>query len=172
MVSDWDLEGEQLVAIVDVGATVTTLSVLSGNQTIYTREQLFGGNNLTEEIQRRYGLSQVEAELAKVQGGLPDDYVSDVLEPFKETVLQQVARSLQFFYSSGSYRQVDHIVLAGGIACIEGLSPMVQEHLDILVSTANPFVNMTLSAKVNEQALMEAAPGLIIATGLAMRSFV
>ncbi len=171
IVGDWEIEEDQLVAIVDIGATVTTLSVLKGEQTIYTREQLFGGNNLTEEIQRRYGLSQAEAEIEKTHGGLPDDYVREVLEPFRDSVLQQVTRSLQFFYSSGSYHQVDHIVLAGGVSNINGLAPLVQQHLDIMVNIANPFMDMTVNTKVNEEALAAAAPGLIIAAGLAMRSF-
>lgn len=171
IVNSWEMESDQLIAIVDIGATVTTLSVLKGEQTVYTREQLFGGNNLTEEIQRRYGLSQAEAELAKTQGGLPDDYVAEVLEPFKDSVLQQVTRSLQFFYSSGNYHQVDHIVLAGGVAGIEGLASQVQQNLDILVNVANPFMDMGISNKVKESALQAVAPGLIIAAGLAMRSF-
>lgn len=75
---------ELTVALVDIGATMTTLSVLHNGRTIYTREQLFGGRQLTEEIQRRYGLSMEEAGLAKKQGGLPDDYDSEVLQPFKE----------------------------------------------------------------------------------------
>lgn len=76
------------VAVVDIGATMTTLSVLHNGRTIYTREQLFGGRQLTEEIQRRYGLSVEEAGLAKKQGGLPDDYDSEVLRPFKDAVVQ------------------------------------------------------------------------------------
>src|SRR5690606_16703952 len=67
-----DQEG-QVVAIIDIGATMATLSVLVDGKTVYTREQLFGGKQLTEEIQRRYGLSMEEAGLAKKQGGLPDD---------------------------------------------------------------------------------------------------
>lgn len=92
-----DLEMESMVAVVDIGATMTTLSVLNNGQTIYTREQLFGGKQLTDEIMRRYGLPLEEAGLAKKQGGLPDDYEPEVLIPFKEAVVQQVARSLQFF---------------------------------------------------------------------------
>ncbi|MGI9277297.1 MAG: type IV pilus assembly protein PilM, partial [Endozoicomonas sp.] len=65
---------DQLVAIIDVGASTTSLSVLNNGKTIYTREQLFGGRQLTDEIQRRYGLAIDEAEKAKCQGGLPDDY--------------------------------------------------------------------------------------------------
>ncbi|HEY6130416.1 MAG TPA: type IV pilus assembly protein PilM, partial [Halioglobus sp.] len=66
------LGDDSTVAIVDIGATMTTLSVLSSGQTIYTREQLFGGKQLTDEIMRRYGLPLEEAGLAKKQGGLPD----------------------------------------------------------------------------------------------------
>jgi type IV pilus assembly protein PilM len=171
IVDEWEADSDQLVAIMDVGATVSTLSVLKNHQTIYTREQLFGGNNLTDEIQRRYGLSQTEAEQAKIQGGLPDDYLADLLEPFKETVLQQITRSLQFFYSSGNYSQVDHIILAGGVARLSGLAPLVQNHLETLVSVANPFVGMKCSSKVNNEELTEAAPSLVIAVGLAMRGY-
>lgn len=100
-------QGELTVAVVDIGATMTTLSVLHNGRTIYTREQLFGGRQLTEEIQRRYGLSVEEAGLAKKQGGLPDDYDSEVLQPFKEAVVQQVSRSLQFFFAAGQFHDVD-----------------------------------------------------------------
>lgn len=172
MIDDWEVDAEQLIAVIDIGATVTTLSILQDYQTIYTREQLFGGNHLTEEIQHRYGLSPAEAELAKSQGGLPDDYVNEVLEPFKDIVLQQITRSLQFFYSSSDYNQVDHIMLAGGVANIEGLGPLVQERLNILVTIANPFMNMSTSSKVNESDLAVAASSLMIAAGLAMRGFV
>lgn len=164
-------DSEKIIAIVDVGATMTTLSVLTNNGTPYTREQLFGGKQLTEEIQRRYSLSVEEAGLAKKQGGLPDDYESEVLQPFKEAVVQQVTRSLQFFYSSSSYDDVDHIILAGGTASIEGLADMVSTKLGTPASMANPFVNMALSSKVNEVNLTNDAPALMIACGLAMRSF-
>lgn len=169
IIDEWESDEDQLVAIVDIGATVSTLSVLKNQQTIYSREQLFGGNNLTDEIQRRYGLSQTEAEQAKIQGGLPDDYLADLLEPFKETVLQQITRSLQFFYSSGNYSQVDHIILAGGVARLSGIAPLVQNHLETLVSVANPFSEMTYSSKVDTSEIAEVAPSLVIATGLAMR---
>lgn len=162
---------DQIIAIIDIGATMTTLSVLTDSGTPYTREQLFGGKQLTEEIQRRYSLSVEEAGLAKKQGGLPDDYESEVLQPFKEAVVQQVTRSLQFFYSSSAYDDVDHIILAGGTASIDGLADMVAAKLGTPTSMANPFVNMSLSSKVNEISLSNDAPALMIACGLAMRSF-
>jgi len=162
---------ELTVAVVDIGATMTTLSVLNEGKTIYTREQLFGGQQLTEEIQRRYGLSAEEAGLAKKQGGLPDDYEAEVLEPFRQAAVQQVTRSLQFFYSSSQYNAVDYIIMAGGSASVEGLDKLVRETTDTPTVVANPFVGMSVSAKVNAAALSNDAPSLMIACGLAMRSF-
>lgn len=165
-------QGEgQIIAVADVGATNTSLSVLEDFNTIYTREQTFGGSQLTEEIQRRYGLSFEEAGMAKKQGGLPDDYEPEVLEPFKEAIIQQISRSLQFFYGSSQYGEVDHIVLAGGCSVIDGLEEMIEERLGTTASIANPFADMSLSARVNAQALSSDAPSLVNCCGLALRSF-
>ena len=160
-----------IVAVVDIGTMMTTLSVLHNGRIIYTREQLFGGRQLTEEIQRRYGLSMGEAGLAKKQGGLPDDYHSEVLQPFKDAVVQQVSRSLQFFFASGQYHEVDYIMLAGGTASIAGLDNLIQQRLGTPTLVANPFADMALSSKVNAGALASDAPALMIACGLALRSF-
>jgi len=169
--SQFDYDDDSVVAIVDIGATMTTLSVLVGGSTVYTREQLFGGRQLTEEIQRRYGLTIDEAGLAKKQGGLPDDYEHDVLEPFKDAVVQQITRSLQFFFSSSQYNDVDHILLGGGVASMAGLAELVQERLGTSTSVANPLARMSVSSKVDAAALSNDAPSLMIACGLAMRSF-
>ena len=160
-----------VVAIIDIGATMTTLSVLAEDKSIYTREQLFGGKQLTEEIQRRYGLSFEEAGLAKKRGGLPDDYEQEVLLPFKDAVLQQVTRSLQFFFSSSQYDDVDYIVLAGGTASIEGMPEIIESKLGTPTIIANPFLDMALAGKVDSTALANDAPAMMIACGLAMRSF-
>ena len=159
------------VAIVDIGATMTTLSVLHDNHIIYTREQVFGGKQLTEEIQRRYGLSYEEAGMAKRQGGLPDNYIPEVLEPFKEAMAQQVSRSLQFFFSSSQYNNVDHILLAGGSASIAGVDDLIETKIGTRATIANPFADMRLSSRVKAQTLSNDAPALMIACGLALRSF-
>ena len=162
---------DQTIAIADVGATTTTLNVLHNNRIIYTREQNFGGRQLTEEIQRRYGLSYEEAGMAKRQGGLPDNYGPEVLEPFKEAMAQQVSRSLQFFFSSSAFNSVDHIVLAGGSASIPGVDELVEEKIGITATIANPFANMSVSNRVKPQALSSDAPAMMIVCGLALRSF-
>ncbi|MFT6422988.1 MAG: type IV pilus assembly protein PilM [Thalassolituus sp.] len=164
-------ENVETVAVLDIGATMTTLSVMHNGKSIYTREQLFGGRQLTEDIMRRYGLSEEDAQRAKLEGGVPDDYESEILGPFREAVVQQVSRSLQFFYSSSQFNDVDSIILAGGTSSIPGLAEQVQDTISTPTVVANPFVSMTLSQKVNATWLANDAPSLMIAAGLAMRSF-
>ncbi len=162
---------DAVVAVIDVGATMTTLIVLRNQRTIYSREQVFGGKQLTDEVMRRYGLSYEEAGLAKRQGGLPESYEIEVLEPFKEAMVQQISRLLQFFFAGSEYSRVDQIVLAGGCASITGISDMVEEQLGVPCVVANPLANMSLSSRVQAQTLAQDAPALMIACGLALRSF-
>ena len=162
--------GPQTIAMVDIGASMTTLSVFADGESVYTREQLFGGKQLTDEIMNRYDLSFEEAGRAKKQGGLPEDYEREVLEPFREAVAQQVSRSLQFFFSSSEYTQLDAIVLCGGVSAIEGLSNLIEERLNTPTIVANPFADMSVGPRVNAQALAKDAPAMMVACGLAMRS--
>jgi type IV pilus assembly protein PilM len=159
------------VAVMDIGATMTTLIVIKNQRTIYTREQVFGGKQLTDEVMRRYGLSYEEAGMAKRQGGLPESYEIEVLEPFKEAMVQQISRLLQFFFAGTEFSKVDQVVLAGGCASIAGVAEMVEEQIGVPTIIANPLAGMTLSNRVQAQTLAQDAPSLLIACGLALRSF-
>jgi type IV pilus assembly protein PilM len=166
-----DEVSDQVVAIADVGATVFSFTVLVDGKIIYNREQLFGGKQLTEEIQRRYGLSWEEAGEAKRKGGLPEDYATEVLAPFKESLVQHITRSLQFFYSSSHFNYVDQLFLAGGVSALEGLVDEVEQVIGLPTAVANPFANMQLHKSINPTALANDAPAMLLAVGLAMRSF-
>jgi type IV pilus assembly protein PilM len=162
---------EQTVAVADVGATTTTLHVMHGGSIIYTREQNFGGNQLLEEVQRRYGLSRQQGQDQLLQGGLPENFVTEVLGPFKEALAQQIARALQFFYSASNFNRVDQVILAGGSASIDQLDELVEERLGFPVSVANPFTHMALGEGIDVTELERAAPAMMIAVGLALRGF-
>jgi type IV pilus assembly protein PilM len=162
---------DQTVMIVDIGASMMHIDVLHDNESVYTREQSFGGAQLTQEIQRRYGVTLEEAEISKRKGGLPDTYESDVLQPFVQNLAMEVARALQFFTSSTQYNRVDHIVLAGGCAAIPGVNVMVQERTQVNTIVANPFQDFSINPKMKSQQVAVDAPSLLIACGLAMRSF-
>ncbi len=162
---------DQNVAVVDVGANVMQVTVLRNGQSIYTREQAFGGNQLTQDIVSRYGMTPEEAENAKRSGGLPDDFEAEVMKPFMENLSMEVQRALQFFFTSTQYHAVDHILLAGGSAVIPGLDEVVNTRTQVPTSVANPFSLMQASPRIQLKRLMVDAPSLIVACGLAMRRF-
>ena len=163
--------GVNMVGILDIGHTMTTLSVMQNGKIIYTREQVFGGKQLTQDVQNRYGLSYEEAGRAKKDRTLPDDFETEVLMPFLEAVVQQAARSLQFFFSSSQFNEIDHILLAGGNANIPGLAKLLQQKLGYRVTIANPFLQMGFSPQIDLNKIENDAPSLMVACGLALRSF-
>jgi type IV pilus assembly protein PilM len=162
---------DQNIAMVDIGASVMQINVLRNGQSVYMREQPFGGNQLTQEIVNKFGLTPEEAETAKRLGGLPENYESEVLHPFLDMLSLEVARLLQFFYTSTQYNQVDHVVLCGGCAALPGVAEVVGKRVDAHAIVANPFCNMALSSHVKPKNLAQDAPSLMVACGLAMRRF-
>ncbi|MDH4188890.1 MAG: pilus assembly protein PilM [Betaproteobacteria bacterium] len=162
---------EQNIAVVDVGGTVMNVSVLRNEQSVYAREQAFGGNQLTQDIVSRYGMSVEEAESAKRSGGLPDDFETEVLRPFMENLAVEVQRALQFFFTSTQYNSVDQILLSGGSAVIPGLDEIVHTRTQVPSVVANPFGAMQTASRIQVKRLVQDAPSLIVACGLAMRRF-
>ena len=162
---------DQCVALVDVGANVMNVNVLRNGQSVYTRDQQIGGEQLTQQIQNVFGLSAEEAEAGKRNGGLPDNYESDVLAPFRENVASEVARALQFFFTSTQFSEINYIVLSGGCAALAGLDDVVATRTQVNTLVANPFAQMTLSSRIKPRQLQTDAPALMIACGLAMRRF-
>ncbi len=155
--------------IVDIGAHTMHLDVMVGAQSVFTREQAFGGVVLSQEIQRRFGLSAEEAEKAKRNGTLPANYAEEVLQPFMQTLVDEISRAVSFFTNSTQYNRLDHLLLAGGVAVLEGLAPAVQAKTGIATQAVNPFAGMTIASKVNQNQLAKEAPSLMIACGLALR---
>ena len=162
---------DQNIALLDIGAHVTHFYVLRNNQALFSRDQAFGGNQLTHDIQRAFNLSPEEAESAKKNQGLPENYDADVLQPFLETLALEVTRALQFFFTSTSYSQVDQVVLAGGCALLPGLDELVAKRAGVPTLVANPFASMTASERIRPRQLTQDAPLLLVACGLALRSF-
>jgi type IV pilus assembly protein PilM len=162
----------RVIAVVDFGASSTTFSVLRDLKVIYTRDFAFGGQQLTEEVMRTYGLSMEEAGRAKKEGGLPGNYETEVLSPFIDDMCQQVSRSLQFFLASGAGReQPEQIVICGGCANIPGAAEMIQSRVGIEAQRGDPLGQMKISQKAKAQAVKKDATALLTACGLALRSF-
>jgi len=162
---------DQCIALVDIGANVMNVNVLRNGQSVYMRDQQIGGAQLTQQIQNAFGLSAEDAEAAKRNGGLPDNYESEILTPFRESVATEVTRALQFFFTSTQFNEVSYIVLAGGCASLSGLDDAVATRTQVSTLVANPFAQMTLSSRIKPRQLQMDAPALMIACGLAMRRF-
>lgn len=157
------------IAVIDIGAAYTHLFILHGMKIIFSREEEFGGKQLIDAVVEHYGMSSQEALTAIEQGTLPEDYMIEVLQPFTELILLQVKRALQFFFSTSHYTFVDHIILAGGIAKLPKIAQLLQEHINIPTSIANPLAKMSLSKKVNREIIENDSPMLMVACGLALR---
>ncbi|RJX31792.1 MAG: pilus assembly protein PilM [Oxalobacter sp.] len=161
----------QVVALFRIGAQTANFAVLVDRETVYEREQPIGGNQLTQDIVRAYGMSFEEAELKKRSGDLPGDYEQNVLLPFMESIAQEVTRAIQFFFTSSHHTRVDHIFLAGGTAILHGLDEIVASRTRVKTSVVNTFRGMRLSSKIREAQLQQEEPAYLVACGLAMRRF-
>ena len=161
----------QIVALIDIGANQMNLTVLRNGLQLYVREQAFGGNQLTQDIARLFGLTFEEAEADKRRNNLPENYESELLKPFVESMALEVSRALQFFFTSTQFTQVNHIVLAGGCAILPGADEAVASRTQVNTIIANPVADMVLSDRVRANQLLADASSLMVACGLALRRF-
>lgn len=162
---------DQIVALFQIGAHATHVSVLLNGEAVYEREQPFGGNTLTQDIVRAYGMAFEEAETRKKAGDLPENYRADILAPFLESAALEITRAIQFFYTSTPYTRIDQLYLAGGCALLPGILEIVAGRTRLPVSLAAPFEGMQLGAGVREHQLRQDGPAYLVACGLALRRF-
>lgn len=157
------------IAIIDIGAVYTHLFVLHSMKIIFSREEEFGSKQLIDGVMQKYDMKRQEAIASMEQGTLPEDYVNEVVLPFKESILLQVKRALQFFFSTSHHTFVDHIILAGGVAKLPGMAQLLQEHINIPTTIANPFAHMNWAKTANREMITNDSPMLMVACGLALR---
>ena len=164
-------EAEPMVALFEAGAHSTGMQVMRGSDLLYDRDQAFGGAQLTQQIARAYGFSLDEAEQRKQNGDLPDDYVRTIRQPFVAGLAQEIARALQFFFTSTPHHRIDCVLLAGGCAGLSGLPEAVARQTSFACRLANPFDGMRVAASVSHKKLRAEAPSFLTACGLALRRF-
>lgn len=161
----------QTVAIIDIGAQTTHFNVLHDNQPIYQREHTIGGHKLTSDIARVFNMQTEEAENAKRKSLLPPRYESEVYQPFLDSLVLEINRALQMFFTATPYQRIDHILLAGGCAALPGLDEAVNDKTRTATTIANPFAKMALSFDIKARDFFATSPALLVACGLALRRF-
>ena len=162
---------DSIVALFEVGALTTSMQVIRNDEVLYDRDQAFGGAQLTQMIVRQYGFSLEEAETKKRSGELPDDYASAELKPIVESLVQEIGRALQFFFTSTTHNKVDKVLLAGGSASLPGLTEAVAMQTTFACAVANPFEGMEIGSGVRLSKISREAPSYLTSCGLALRRF-
>lgn len=160
-----------IVALFEVGALTTSMQVIRDDEVLYDRDQAFGGAQLTQLIVRQYGFSLEEAESKKRSGDLPDDYEASVLRPFVDSMVQEIGRALQFFFTSTPHNKVDYVMLAGGSSALPGLTASVTQHTTFACTLVDPFEGMEMGDGVRLKKMTREAPSYLTSCGLALRRF-
>jgi type IV pilus assembly protein PilM len=171
--ANYDLEGSRVLALVNIGASVTNVNVLSGESSMFWRDITFGGNQYTDAIQRELSLSFEQAEDLK-RGRPAGEYtiqqVIPILNSVSEDFAGELRKTLDFFTATSGADRVDEIVLAGGGAGVLNLDAILRDKFGIPVSVMDPFRKITVDeSQFNPEELAEMAPSMAVAVGLALR---
>lgn len=161
----------KVIALVDIGANITTFAVVENGETSFVREQAFGGEQFTQSILSFYGMSHEQAEKAKLEGDLPRNYMFEVLSPFQTQLLQQIKRTLQIYCTSSGKDKVDHIILCGGTSKLEGMANLLTNELGVHTIIADPFQGCLHADEDVKSKLQPDISKYMVACGLALRSY-
>lgn len=167
------VEGE-VVALIDLGASATSVNVLKGDTSVFTRDIQAGGNLLSEELQKRLGISSEEAERVKLGdreiADVDSDSIDEILSDAVESLVQEVQRSLDFFTATSSEDKVSKIYLTGGVSGSDKVRSILEDRLGIAAERVDPFRNVTVNDKQFDKDYLDAiGPMFSVAAGLAMR---
>jgi type IV pilus assembly protein PilM len=170
---NYDIEKDEIIAIANVGASVTNINILKSNTSAFTRDVFKGGNQITEEIQRQLHVDYEEAEKVKV-GDKGDSkaqaVVQEVLKTASESLAMEIGNSLDFFQSTSTYQKISKLYLSGGGSKIKDFDIILQQQIGIPVEIANPFRKIEYSEKSFDlEYLRDIGPVMAVGVGLASR---
>lgn len=165
---------DEVVALVDMGASAISVNVLKGEISVFTRDIQAGGNLISEELQKRLGISSEEAEKVKLGEREIDDVdaesIDEVLRDAVENLVQEVQRSLDFFSATSTDDKVRKVYLTGGVSGSQLVCETLENRLGVTVEVIDPFKNVVVSEKeFDADYLKSVGPMLSVAVGLALR---
>lgn len=170
---NYEVDDHKAVALVNIGASVSNVNILSGGESLFWRDITFGGNQYTDAIQRELNLSFEMADTLK-RGQPAGDYtveqVIPVLNSVSEDFAGELRKTIDFFTATSGTDGVDEVILAGGGAAVLNLESILSEKFGIPVETMNPFRNIQINeGDFNPEWISDVAPSMAIAVGLAIR---
>jgi len=165
-----DADGDPAYALVNIGANIININIMRNGQMSFVRDQFYGGQNLTESIQKTHAVSFSAAEKMKVNNFTDVD--SNVIEEFFSNLSSEIGRSLDFYGANNAEYPVQKILLSGGCALIEGIDVELDQRLGIETKILNPFDGIKISPKHFDAEKLKAIGSIMmVPVGLAMRSF-
>ncbi len=164
----------QAVALVNIGASVMNINVLSDGSSIFWRDVAFGGNQYTEAIQRELNLPREDAERLKLGESVGEhslQQVMGVLNSVSEDLAAELQKTFDFFVATSSVDRLDRVVLGGGSSMVLNLDQILKDRFQVDVEVMNPFRNIRYSeSDFDPDWINRHAPALAVAVGLAVRT--
>src|SRR5246500_204440 len=172
---NYEPDPSQVVALLNVGASVMNINIVRGWTPLFTRDVSVGGNQYTDALQKELDLSFEDAERLKKGDTLPsvtDEQKQQILRSVSDILTLEIQKTFDFFRATASGENIQRIVVAGGTARVPGLVDLLREEFAMPVEELNPFRKVLVNpGKHSEDQIREMAPRLAIAVGLALRSF-
>jgi type IV pilus assembly protein PilM len=172
--ANYEFENNEIVVIVNIGASITNINVIKGGMSIFTRDFTLGGNSITEALQEKYKVTFDEAEKIKTEG-MPSsnqeniDLKNSILD-FAEPICGEIERSIDYFRSTFGGEYIKHVFLSGGSARIQGLAAILSQRLSIETETINPFLKIGYNKRnIDAKTLESIRPIAAVAVGLGLR---
>ncbi len=171
---NYPLAQEETTALVNLGASVMNVNIIRAGSSLFTRDIPLGGNRYTEAIQREMGLSFEEAEESKKKEGNGEPTgmsVGNVLDSVNAEVASEIARTVDYFKTSGANVDLNRVLVCGGVARVKGLIQQLSDRMQVPVEMADPFAEIdTAGCEMDPDLLAELAPSAAVGIGLALRA--
>jgi type IV pilus assembly protein PilM len=171
--ANYDIEPGAVVALLNAGASGVNINIVSGEQSLFTRDISMGGNAFTEAIQKELGLPFDSAERVKkgepVDGIEPAD-VSPILRTVTENLLLEIQKTFDFFKATAASDRIDRVLVSGGTSRVDGFLERLGERFGAPVELFDPFRKIQIDPKkLGIERLEDVAPTSAVAVGLALR---
>lgn len=170
--ANYDVVPTELTALINIGASVMNINILKGGMSVFTRDIAIGGNHYSERIQQDLGLSPDDAEAAQKghYPGVNESALNEAIAVVDMEVATEIGRSFDYFRTMSPEDEITRVVLCGACAKIKSLPARISEQVGIETSVANPFAKLDATGlKMSPKELAEAAPGMAVVVGLALR---
>lgn len=166
-----DFNTQEIIALVNIGATVMNINVIKAGITLFTRDVQMGGNLYTEEIQKQLGLSSEEAEIGKLLvRETNNELIRTVIAKVNETITQEIRRSLDFYNSTANDERISAVFVSGGCSKVYNLISAISEKTGLSTEMVNPFARLKYNEKdFDPEYLDEISPLMAVPVGLALR---